>query len=479
MTPSTSISKTDGNLGVSSATERILAIVAPASAGAYDTPTSFTSKNDLTSAHTSGPLVEAIAYMIAQGIPCVGCRSNPTTAGGYGTVNVAAVTGTSVVTAGAGVPDNDYDVIVEVLTGGTRGVAGIIFRYSLDNGVNWSADQALGTATTATCARGVSFAIAAGTLVTGDKWTVATTGPKNLSADLTDSLAALKDTYSGEWLRVLVFADGDATMIAQCETWAKSFHVDGKYPEMIMCTRPRTWASESRATYQAAMAVIAAAVQTTETSVCVDQEEMVSEVNGWRLRVPQSVSYAARLMIIDDSQDASAKADGSLASVFLETAYGDAKYHDERRWPGLDILGFTTKRTWGGRPITPGVYVNNPRLLSGAGSDYRYFQHSAIVNRIIEMTFQLCNNRLSRSILVDTTTGRIKESIAKSFEDAISADLRTAFQAPGRVSGVQFVLSRTDNVLVTDTLHFDVWIVPLAYPKKLVGKSGLVRVLPQ
>lgn len=479
MTPSTDIQKTNGNLGVSTDTERILAIVAPAAAGAFDTPTLFATSNDLTDAHTAGPLVVAVGHCLEQGIPCVGIRSNPTTAAAYGSIDSSGKAGTSAVTAGASAPDNTYDAIVEILTGGTRGAAGIIYRYSLDNGVNWSPDQALGTATTLTCANGVSFALGAGTLVTGDTWECATTAPKNLSSDITDSLTALKDAYPGEWLRVLVYADADATTIALCETWAKSHWADGKYPEVIMCTRPRG-ATEVRSDYVIALAAIAAAVQTTETSVCADQCEIVSGLDGRRLRVPTSLPFAARSMVIDDSQDAGEYSVGALASTFLKTADGETKYHDERKFPGLDVLGFTTLMTFGGTPVTPGVYVNNPRLLGGPGSDYRYFQHTAILNRIIEKAHKLCRPKLSKSVLVDTSTGRIREDVARSVEKAVTKDLRTAFVdcSPPRVSGLAFVLSRTDDILTTDTIHFSIAEVPLAVIKKMKGTAGLVRVLP-
>jgi hypothetical protein len=481
MTPSTTISKTDGNLGVSSATERILAIIGTSSAGDYDTPTSVTSKNDLTDEFGNGPLVEACAYMIARGIPVVAVRANPATDGDYGSIT-DGVTGTATVAETASTfPTGNYDVIVEILTGGALGTAGITYRYSFDNGVGWSDETALGTSLIFALGRGVSFTLssATSTLIAGDTWSVTTTGPVIGTGDLTDSFAALK-LSSLEWLRVLVLATADATIIAQCESFATSFHADGKYPEVITNTRFRGSSDpdETRAEYQAAMAAIAIAGQTRETSVGVDQCELVSEVSGNRFRQPISIPYAARLMLIDDSQDAAAKSDGALPGVFLTTDSGDGKYHDERKHPGLDALGFTTLRTWGGRPITPGVYINNPRVISGAGSDYRYFQHSALINRVIEMTFQLFNNRLSKSVLVDSTTGKIRESSARALEEAVTADLRTAFEDSKRCSAVRCVVSRTDDILVTDTIHFDVQVVPLGVVKKFIGKAGLVRSLP-
>lgn len=402
-------------------------------------------------------------------------RGNPATPGDYGAIDEDGITGTAEIAEGVTVPVDDYDVIVEILTGGTIGTTGITFRYSMDNGVNWSDEQALGTLTTLTCDGGVSFALTSTeTLVAGDTWSVTTTGPKLGSSDITDAAAALKD-YDGEWLRALVLADADATILGNLDTWAKSFHAEGKYPEVITNTRARG-AAETRAAFQTAMQAITSAVQSTEVSPCPDRCEMISAVSGRRLVQPPAIAYAARTMIIDDSQDASAKADGSLPGVFVTTAAGERKYHDEFRFPGLDALGLTCLRTWGGRPRTPGVYVNNPRLLSGAGSDYRYFQLSAIENRIIEASFSLLEPKLSMGVLLNPN-GTIREDVAKSIEEAVNAELRSRFSDPGRVSSVNLTLSRTDNVLSTDTISFGTGTVPLGYVKKFAGKSGLVRVV--
>ncbi|MBX3205111.1 MAG: hypothetical protein KF764_08575 [Labilithrix sp.] len=480
MTPKVGIGKTDGNLGVATDTDRILAIIAPASAGVMNTGVSVTTKTDLVEEFESGPLVLAGAYMLSLGIPIVAFRGSPTTDGAYGAINSTEKTGTSAVTAGTSKPTGTFDGTVEILHGGVVGVAGIVFRFSLDNELNWSQPQALGTATTLTCDSGVSFALSNGgdpaeTLMEGDRWTFTTTAPKLLTGDLATSLDALSD-YSGEWLRALILAEADATVLAQCDGAARSYHEDGKYPEFITNTRPRG-VEEIRPTYQAALAAIAGEVQSLEVSCAVDQCEMVDDVTGRRLRVPQSIAYAARLMLNDDSVDAAEKGLGALPRVFLTTRHGERRYHDERRHRGLDVLGFTTMRTWGGRPVSPGAYINNPRLLSGPGSDYRYFQLSAIVNRVIETTYALLEPRLSRGVLCDPATGRIRGDVAASIEEVVNAELRSRYQDPGRVSGVRCALSRNDNVLSTDRITFEVGVQPLAYPKEFIGKAGLVRTI--
>lgn len=480
MIPSVQNSKTDGNLSAVSDTDRILAIIAPASSGTFNVAGAYTNKSDVVAAFTSGPLVEDASYLLNLGVPVVLIRGNPTTAGSFGSIDSTGITGTATVAAAGGShPDNTYDVIVKITTGGILGTTGILFIYSLDNGNSFSAPQSLGTSLTMTLERGISFTLSttSSTLLAGDTFKVATVEPLLTTTDLATSLTALT-AYHGEWLRALIHTNADATILGQLDLFAKSFHGDGKYPEMIANTRPRALTGEDRPTYQTALAVIAGGVQSDEVSCCADQCEIVSLLDGRRLRMPPSLPFVARLMLNDDSQDAAAKADGALPGVFLTDINGNTVYHDERRYPGLDDLGFTTLRSWGGRPISPGAYVNNPRLLSGASSDYKFFQLSAILNRIIEDSFTLLQPKLSMSVLCDTTTGKIREDVAQSIDDAMNGELRTRYVDSKRCSGLLFKLSRTDDVLGTSTIHFDIKIVPLAYIKKFIGKTGLVRTLP-
>ncbi len=479
MLPSVLIQKTDGNLGVSANTERILAIIGCSSAGDFDLAQSMLATGDVETEFGGGQLVEAAVYAIGQNVPTVCIRGNPNTAGAYGTIDDAGVTGTATVAAGATVPDATYDVVVKIVTGGALGTAGITFIYSLDGGFTWSNEQGLGTSLTMTLSHGISFtlAAAAATLIANDTWSVTTSGPKLNTTDLADSLAALT-AYAGEWLRLLVVnVDADETILAQLDAFAQTFHAQGKYPEIITNVRPRTLGGspETRAAYQTALSAISTGGSSWETNYCVDQCEMVAQ-DGWRIRQPQSIGVAVRTMVIDDSQYAESREFPSLPNVFLTTTAGVREYHDEARYGGLDVLGYTTLRTFNGRPMTPGVFITNTRMMAGLSSDFRYFSRSAILNRIIESAFSLLEPKLSATVLLNED-GKIREDVASAIEDSVTAELRTIYSDPGRVSAVKLTLSRNDNVLSTDTLTFAIDAQPLGVVKKFIGKAGLVRVL--
>ena len=478
MVPKVSNQKTDGNLGVASQTDRILVIIAPCEKGPLNAPSAFVSSSDVLSLYGQGELTEAVSYVIdVAGLPVVAMRGQASIVATKSTVDATGAVGTSVVTATGNALDT-YDIRLEVLEGGTVGTTGISVRFSLDGGQTFSLPQGLGVATVfAIPSSGISFSFAAGTLVSGDDYRVTTVGPQMNVTDLGLAFTALRN-YDGDWLRVLPMGiEGTATVLSACNVEAIAYHASNKYPEFIVPLRPRTLepAEETRAAYQAAMAAVVAPVQSLEVSPVADQCEIVSSVTKRRIRRAAALPVAARLIgVANDSVDAAEVSLGALPGVFLSDASGTIRYHDEFRFPGLDELGITTLRTWGGRPRLKGAYVNNARLLSGPGSDYRYFQHTAIHNRIIESACSILQPKLSMGVLLNAD-GTIREDIAKGIEDAASAELRTLYSDPGQVSGVRLVLSRTDNVLSTDAISFWVPIQPKAYIKEFRGKSGLVR----
>jgi hypothetical protein len=83
---------------------------------------------------------------------------------------------------------------------------------------------------------------------------------------------------------------------------------------------------------------------------------------------------------------------------------------------------------------------------------------------------------------VSTKTGYILETEAKDIESGADLALWDAAAPTNKVGSQRmisgektdkrFVLSRTDNILATDTLTYDARAVPLGYPKDITGALG-------
>jgi hypothetical protein len=80
--------------------------------------------------------------------------------------------------------------------------------------------------------------------------------------------------------------------------------------------------------------------------------------------------------------------------------------------------------------------------------------------------------RLNRPVRVDTSTGFILEADAVEIEAGATETLRAALLAKPKASGVQFILSRVDNVLATKTLTGRARVIPLAYPEFIEIEVG-------
>ena len=111
------------------------------------------------------------------------------------------------------------------------------------------------------------------------------------------------------------------------------------------------------------------------------------------------------------------------------------------------------------------MYINRPRLLSNETSDFQIVPYRRVMNLGEAALRSFFIRRLNRPVRVDTATGFILEQDALEIEAGATESLRATLLAKPKASGVQFVLSRVDNILATKTLMGTARILPLAYPE--------------
>jgi len=473
--PSVNITELDGALGVlPPSSGRLLAFVGPSSAGPTDTPATYARISDLVAAFGVGPLVEAAAHAIERyGRPVVVVRTGDTVAGAATAVTFTG-TGTSVVTVDGTVePRDDFEVLFEVLLGGTIATGPITLRYSLDGGRTWSAPIALGTANTYTVpgGYGVKVNFAAGTLVAGDTFSSRTTAGQWNAAELGDALDALAaSAISWELVSILGITDADA--FDAIDLALAGMAASGKYHAAIAHTRTPNLA-ESEATYLSALTTIFSAKASSYLSLCAGACELTSSVSGRKYRRPISFVTAPREASVSEEINIADVNLGSLSGVSIRDANGNPKHHDESVNPGLDDARFVTLRTWD--DDIQGVYVNRPLLFSASGSDFQIMPHRRVLNIAAAVLRVYFIRRLNKPVLVDKDTGFILESEALAIEAGARAVLRAALLARPKASDVQFTLSRTDNLLSTKTLNGDARVVPLGYPETIELELGFLN----
>lgn len=477
--PAVNITEIDGALGVLPPGDKLHAAIGTSVGGtlAVNTPATFARTKDVIAALGAGPLCEyACAYIERYQRPILVVRTAASVAGLPGTL-VTSVTGTSVVTLDAAAPNDDYELYFKVVTGGTVGVAGITFYWSVDGGRTLSPLTQLGTANTFSFpgTGGANIDFAAGTLVASDQVTSRTTAPNWSAADLTAGLQSLVGAGQA-WREVHVVGPIDADAFDAIET---------QMTALSSATKPKAWVGntrvpnvgESEATYAAAMNTIFSAKASVYGNLCAGACKLTSSGNtpGRKYKRPASWPVAALSGSVSEEIDIASVKLGQLPGVSIRDSNGNADEHDESLNPGLDDMRFTVLRTFEGYP---GVYVNRPRIFSAPGSDYFLVPHRLVMNLAREALRVYFIKRLNEPVLVNLKTGFILEEEALDIENGADAAIRAVLMSKPKASGGGYAqgrfvqINRNDPILQTRTITGNGRIVPLAYIETINFEIG-------
>jgi len=474
--PSVDITVLDNQLGILAPVDAVLAIVAPATAGEVNTPQPFTQIQDVINEYGQGPLVEAAAYAIERfGLRVLLVRTAATgTPGAFGTLNDDDWTGTSVPTlAAAPLPADDMDIVIKTITGGTVGIAGITYQVSLDGGQNFGPTRALGTATSIVIpeANNIAVDLAAGDVEADETLSFSTAAPKPSGVELTAALTALRQTQS-PWTRLLVLTDMDTTLLSALDAAMTAMEAAGR-PRRAIAHARRPNSGETEAQYLTAMQTLFSASSSRRVALCAGAADIDSSVgNRWRFRRSPAYVVGPLSASVAEEVDIAELRYGPLPGVYIRDQNGNPKHHDETINPGLDDARFTTLRSWEGRN---GVWVNNLRLFSPAGSDFLWMQHGLVIDLCCVIARRELEPLLSRGFLVKSDgSGQIRPEDARAIDSVINAALAREVVGQRKASSATFAISRTDDVLRTGEISWTVRVVPLAYPKRFRGTVALV-----
>ena len=464
--PAVSITELDGALGIlPPSASRLFALCGVCSAGPMNAPATYARVKDVVATFGSGPLVEGAAlYIQLYGKPVVLVRTGSSVAASVTSVTSVA-TGTSVVTIAASpTPYDDYEFMLLIVTGGTRGTAGVTYQLSLDGGRTFGAVTALGTATSIDVpgAGGVTFSLGAGTFVAGDYHTARATAAMWNSTEITAALTALGNSILS-WELVHIVGALTSTTFDAVDLAVSGMQAAGKPHAWIGSMRVPNIA-ESESAYKTAMDAIFASKSSLFGMLCSGAAKVTSAVSGRKYKRPTSFCIAAREASVTEEVDTANVNLGPLTGVSIRDSNGNVDEHDESINPGLDDSRYCVLRTWDG---LQGVYINRPRLFSPDGSDFQLLPHRRVMSlgEIALRAFMI--RRLNKPIRVNKATGYILESEALEIEHGARTALADVLLAKPKASEVQFALSRTDNLLSTKTLTGDARITPLAYPEQI------------
>jgi hypothetical protein len=490
MLPSVKIQKGDGFTGASRPSpDGVLAIVAPSEKGTANLAAVYGRQDVALAAVGNGPLIEDFSYIAAvSGNQQVVVPPTTSTAAAYGSVDTSKMVGSSVPTAGATAPLDDYEVIVTFTAAGTIGVTGITYTYSLDGGTTVSGTQALGVNTSITLnlsasaggtSSGVSFNLGVGSIVLNDTFSCNVTHARMNASDLTAALEALRVSrlnFEG----ILIDAEAGTGTIGAVDTWLTAREAEGRYYFALLNTRHKLLpppTGESEAVFAAAMTALVANSSSIRLAVGTDAADLTSQVTGYTLPRPTALFVAARAMSTEVGVDPARVLDGPLTGAQISDGVsGGPKWHDEYIYPGLDDQRLMTLRSF---PGNDGTFLTNAPLLSPPASDWVYLQHARIANKAARIAYPLLQAQLSTGLTKsppDPNTGAtyIAEHDALRIEGIVNKQIKS--QLRGQVSAIAFVVSRTDDLSVVPvTVTAEIQIEGLAYVKTIKVNEHFVN----
>ncbi len=486
-TPNVTISKNVFTTGQAPAsTTGILAIVACSSGGtgAANTPSGFSRTDLAVNSHGYGPLTDFFAYDVnVANQPALLVRGTAGNVGVLGSITKTFASGSATCVDNSSTPYDHYNAKVVFTAAGTVGGTAIQYTYSLDGGESTSGVQAQGTGATLSIPNtGLSFTIG-GTFTVGDTFQAYTERPMLGNADITTALTALGNTrlpYEG----ILIDCSATGSTVGLVDTILSGWESKGIFKFAIFNSRMKTEPAATGET-EAAYATALGGTFDTQTSIrtCVgaDGAHVASSITGWDIKRPTSLLVAARAMSIPIGEDPSYVARGAVTGAQIADAASNPADHDEDLFPNLDAHRLMTLRSFA--PGGPnGVYITNANTMQPTGGALPYLQHIRIMNRACEIAWFVLTTQLSRGVRKnpkkDPVTGAVTifEPDAAVIEGLVNDALFQPLK--GQVSGVQFSLSRTDDLnavpcIVTGVLS----LVALAYIKGFQVQAQFSKTL--
>lgn len=479
--PKVSLTLVEGALGIpSTQTDNVIFVIGHCTLGTVGTIYSFDQSTPTTVKNTLG--VGKLAQCVAQilqtpdhgpvyAIPCTA-----TTAGSNSAVTSSGTAPPAMTLTGT--PNDDFRPIVQILAAGARGTA--TFRYSLDNGVTWSAE--LTTAATyllvypdGSTSTGVTLNFPVGTYSSDNKYTFTCTAPLPSNTDITTQFDTINTSgLDFAWVHVIANVAGTldtdratalGALFAAVQTKMDAFETAYKYagcsieaPMPVDNTTPTGFAN-----WRAALVGAAASLVHKRMMVVAGYCLIAGDLDPLQWRRPGAWSVVARLSKVPISEHLGRVRSGSLRSIV-------SIEHDEEATGGLDSSRFTTLRTMAGRV---GFWITRGRQFAQPGSDYSSTQNLRVINSAAKIGRNALLTYLNDTLIVDKTTGKLRSDEA----DAIDVDLTTQLSSglAGNCSSAAAKVGRNDNILSTGTISGEFDVQPFGYPETINFSLGFTR----
>lgn len=398
------------------------------------------------------------------------------------------VSSTSVITA-TGTPEDFYEVLLQIIDGGTIGEAGITYRYSLDGGRTFTRKLRLGTDLEidlleyakdgSTESTGVTIEFAAGDLTAGDSAAFRTTGPEASDADITAAMAALKGSNLG-WSWILGVGQSNAATAGDVHQQLQTMLGEAVPSWAALSARDRGY-YERDATWEAELLADVDDLAASRIAMGAGYRRITCPWTGRKNRRPAMWVVAPRLVNRPMQEDPARTATGPLPPD-VEIANDEGLYEelDARLAPALHGARYVTLRTY---EELEGLYVTLGSTMAAEGTDITLIP----LRRVLDLGTFIFRRSLARQLVnqvfvnpdtfpVVERRGCIREVDALTIERECRVALEAELVQTGRASAVRVVCSRTDKLLTNGgKIRVDAYITPLGYLREFQSTIGFIN----
>lgn len=382
----------------------------------------------------------------------------------------------------SGTPEDWYDAILEVVTGGTVGQPGIVVRYSLDGGYTESVKTNLTGSTLLLNdgkeSSGITCTFGAGTLEKGDKVTFRTTGPEFDSASLNAALTALRASNL-RWSFIHAVTTMDAALAGAFGTTMRGWAAKTKFTFGLANVRDKG-KPESETDWIQRITTAWAPFADTRVAMCAGYARITCPVTGRQNRRPVSWVAVPEVARLAPQVDIGRKKNGALSSdVLIHDANAVLVEHNANLNSALHEQRFITLRTYDDEA---GVYITRGNLM-GPENDLQRLADRRVLNASEEVFQKAMREQIEdgfprwpSTVKSPFNPGDIHEAWANKMEGEINSALQEQIAKTGMVSAIRVRLDRTPISIGPGQwrVEADVKITGLGYVDKFLGRIGFV-----
>jgi hypothetical protein len=390
---------------------------------------------------------------------------------------------TSVVTI-TGTPLDAYEGRLEILNGGTRGAAGITYRYSLDSlsaTRTFTKTLRLGTDVTAQINdgnedSGLDFAFAAGTLHAGDVFEFRTTEPGIAAADVVTTVGELDEgTVDWRLLHVVgALSRADVTTIAaEFTTLAANALGDARFTWGLFSARSK-YRYESETAWENALVDDFDPFENTRAAVGAGYARITCPVTLRRNRRPVSWIAVPEILRRPIEENIGRKKSGALTTDVVIRENGERLEHDARVSQTLQGARFLTLRTY--KNDGDSVFFTRGSTFDAEGGLEGQIGRRQVLDVASEIFLRVLEDQLLDGVEVNLPDEENPGAITEANAARIDREVETAIRAQleGKFSGLTVRTSRTVVLAAGVRLPCKVSIVGLVDLELLEGEIGFV-----